>query len=163
MGAEGGDGSSSCPQAGRRRAGEGCDSQPSSPCQHGVWPLTCFQQLLQETATLLLTGWHSAVSILAGGVSPSLQPSLLSAGSCVFPVVLSLSPGQNVLGIDFSDCFSSHARHILQAMSLELFCYGDGLLAVQFSATVMLKCYLLHYLWHSSNTIIMNLLKDARW
>lgn len=44
-------------------------------------------------------------------------------------------------------------------MSLELFCYGDSLSVVQFSATVRLKCYLLHYLWHNSNTIIKNLLK----
>lgn len=101
---------------------------------------------------------------LLQGLAPDLRPSPLSAGSgCDFPAVLCPCPGQKVLRIDFSDRFSSHPRCILWAMSLGLFCYGNGLVVVQFSPTVMLTCYLLHYLWHNSNTIIKNAFKDARW
>lgn len=82
---------------------------------------------------------------LLQALSPDLRPSLLSAGSsCVFPEVLCPCPGQNVLQIDCSDCSSSHPRYILLAMSLGLFCYGNGLVVVQFSTTVMTTCYLLH-------------------
>lgn len=94
-------------------------------------------------------GWCVALGLLpaAAEAGPDPQPSLPFAGSvCVLPVVLCSSRGQNVLGIDFSDCFSSHPRLILKAMSLGLFCYRNGLAVVQFSLAVMPTWYPLHYL-----------------
>lgn len=98
----------------------------------------------------------------AAGAGPDPWPSLPSAGSVhVFPVVLCSPRGQNVLGLDFSDCVSSHPRITLKALSLRLFCYRNGLAVVQFSLAVMPTWYVLHYLWHNSNTIIKNPLNHA--
>lgn len=141
MRAWGGHGSSSCPW----QAGGG--------------------QVRAVRVTLPCLGWCVALNLLpaAAGAGADPRPSLPSAGSvCVFPVVLCSSLGQNVLGIDFSDCFSSHPRLILKASSLGLFCCGNGLAVEQFSLAVMPTWYLLHYLWHNSNTVIKNPLNHAR-
>lgn len=108
--------------AGRRRAGEVCDSQSPIPREaHGPWP-----------APSSCRGWP--------------WPTAISSLCVFFPLVLCSSRGQNVLGIDCSDRFSSHPRLILKTMSLGLFCYGNGLGVVQFSLAVMPTWYLLHYL-----------------
>lgn len=95
-------GSSSCPQTGWLW-------QPASNPQGSVRHPACSQQLLQEMALSLFTGWYSLLCMLAAGVRLWLQTSFLSACSgCVFSGVLCPWPGQNVSGTGFSNCFSSH-------------------------------------------------------